>query len=120
MMTLKGILLSAALVLPLAAGAACRPTDMKIEDLKVQGSDPRYSLLNHVLGRMVNNCSEPIGAEVKIIYYGKGKELLKVQDVWPASVNNVDAHGDFPFDIVFEPIPGFERLEMRILRVQRW
>lgn len=122
-MTLKWVLLASALALPLLAAAGepspCKPSDMKIEQVKVRGAEPGYTL-QHVTGRMVNNCSKPIGAQVKIIYYGKGKEILKVQDVWPASVNNVEPRGDYPFDLVFEPIQGFEQLEIRVNRVEKW
>lgn len=121
-MALRGLLLVSALIVPglaLAQSTSCKPSDIKIDQVKIHGTTPSDGN-NHLIGRMVNNCAEPIGAQVKIIYYGKGKEILKVSDVWPASVNNIDAHSDYPFDMVFEPIPGFEHVEMRINRVQRW
>ena len=56
------ILLASALFLlaPMAAHAACAPTDFAVQDFKISASSGRLSLK----GQLVNNCAEPAAAQI--------------------------------------------------------
>lgn len=55
-----------------------------------------------------------------MVFYGKGGDLLKVMDKWPASMSNIEPHSSFPFEVMIDKVANFEKIEVRIIRVQTW
>jgi hypothetical protein len=111
----------AATVGSIAAGLAlaqspCKVSDIAIQKLKVR--DERS--ITYLVGKLVNNCASPTGVEVKAVFYGKDNEILKVRDMWPASINNIEARSDFPFEIMDDKVEGYSRVEMRVIAVRAW
>jgi hypothetical protein len=73
-----------------------------------------------ILGRINNNCTNPTGVQLKVVFYDKGGNLLKVQDMWPASVSNIEPHSSFPFEVTIEKVQNFAKAEAKVIRVSTW
>jgi len=61
----------------------------------------------YIAGRLINNCARPTGVQIKVTIYDKGGNILTVHDPWPASVNNIPARSDFPFEDMIQRVEGF-------------
>ena len=76
------ILLASALFLlaPMAAHAACSPTDFAVQDFKIAASGGRLSLK----GQLVNHCAEPAAAQIAIDAKDSSGKVLASKKGWPA------------------------------------
>jgi hypothetical protein len=106
-------------LLPIVALArpACQVSDIVVDRLNVVNEG---NLTTRILGRVSNNCAKPTGVQLKVVFYGKGRDLLKVVDMWPASVNNIPPHSNFPFDIPIERLSNIEKTEASVIQVKTW
>lgn len=121
---LIGILLSiftqvGSLLLPLNASAApaCHVRDIKIRQFKVVNDG---KLTTKLLGEIANNCNEPTGVQIKVVFYGKRDQLITVTDMWPASVNNIAPHSNYPFQVTIEKVEHYEKVEASVIGVTTW
>ena len=111
-----GTLLAAGL-LAIQDGAACDVSDISLDQLKARPAAGDYV---HIVGRIKNNCSTATGVQIKIILLDGEGNILKVDDLWPASVSNIPSHTDFPFDLTIESDSAFKRFEVRVMEVKTW
>ena len=81
------ILLASALFLlaPMAAHAACSPTDFAVQDFKIAASGGRLSLK----GQLVNHCAEPAAAQITIEAKDSSGNVLASNNGWPAGTANI-------------------------------
>lgn len=70
---------------------------------------------------ITNNCINSAGVEVKIIGYDKNNEIIKVRDIWPASINNIPP-GEYPISInqYLEFDKRIESISIEPIRVKIW
>jgi hypothetical protein len=73
-----------------------------------------------IIGSILNKCDSSVGVQIKVIFYDKARNILRVEDMWPASVNNIPAHSDYPFQIEVNHVENFDRVEVRVLAVNKW
>ena len=95
---------------------ACSTSDIKID--KVNGRVDGDWI--YVAGRLINNCDKPIGVQIKVTIYDKNGNILTVHDSWPASIKNIPAHTDFPFEDMIQRVRGFDKFEIRVIEVKNW
>lgn len=74
----------------------------------------------YVLGRLVNNCTEPTGVEIKVTVYDNAGGIVSVDDQWPASVSNIPSGGEFPFETMVRRAPGAAKVDVRVISVKQW
>jgi len=98
-----------------SVAAPCSVSDIKIDKLRDR-QDGEYI---YITGRLINNCSRAIGPEVKITLYDSEENILAVNDMWPASLNNVPANSEFPFQDV-ERVEGFDKVTAQVIGLRAW
>jgi hypothetical protein len=109
---LKLLLASAFLLaLPALAQAACTPSDIAVDKLNGR-VDGDYI---YITGRLVNNCASATGVQIKVTIYNKAGDILAANDSWPASINNIPARSDFPFQQGMDRRPGFAKFDVRVI-----
>jgi hypothetical protein len=93
---MKTLLASAVLLFaPLAAHAACAPTDFQIQDFKMGQSGSRLILK----GQLVNHCAEAAAAQVSIDAKDAGGKVLMNKKGWPAGTSNIAPGQSVDFDL---------------------
>jgi type II secretory pathway component PulM len=96
----------------------CQTSDIDIVDFRADTAGPG---MTRIVGRLVNNCAQATGAEIKIVIYDKDDNILRVEDMWPASINNIPAHADYPFEWLEEiEVSSSLRFSVRVIEVKRW
>lgn len=100
-----------------AGAQQCPLTDISIDSLAIA---PAGLISTRIRGRLTNACPLPTGPQIKFIFTGRNGELLRVEDMWPASVNNIAARSDYPFEFSIESIPGLIKVEARVIATRRW
>jgi ribosomal protein L40E len=101
--------------------AVSGPKDCRVSDIgldKITGRMEEYSI--KITGRLLNNCAMPTGVQLKVTIYDKGGAVLAVEDPWPASTNNIPAHTDFPFEVIFMKTKGLAKYDVRVIDVRSW
>ena len=110
------VLFITGLAVPPELLAACGPSDIAVDKLK--GHVKRNYI--YIVGRLRNNCSIETGVQIKVTIYNKAGDILAVDDSWPASVSNIPAKSDFPFQHMTERLAGFESFDVRIIETKTW
>jgi hypothetical protein len=101
-----------------AQGAQCALKDVRVTDLKA--SDFGQSA-TRVVGRLVNTCDAATAAEVRFVFRRADGTEVYAEEVFPAELNNIDAHGELVFEIRVSPrVTGFDRVEANVIRLKRW
>jgi len=95
----------------------CPISKISVEKFRVQDEG---QILTVIIGSIRNKCDIPVGVQLKVIFYDTMDNVLRVEDMWPASVNNIDAHSDYPFQVHLDRVRGFKRVEVRVLRAETW
>jgi hypothetical protein len=120
---MKTLLASALfLVVPLGAHAACSPTDFTIQDFKIRpvsgGFAPRISLS----GALVNNCTTPAAAQIKIIAKDADGNVLATKQGWPAGTSNISPGQSVSFDLgrLFRYQPSMQTFTASVGSVRAW
>lgn len=118
---MKTLLASAALLLaPLAAHAACAPTDFAIQDFKVgvPGGGTRMSMKGHV----VNNCTEAAAAQITIAAKDASGNVVQEKKGWPAGTANIAPGQSVDFDLgrLFRYQSSMATYTVSIASVRTW
>jgi hypothetical protein len=97
---MKTLLLSASLLfLPLAAHAACAPTDFAIKDFKPAVSSSGSATRLSLTGELVNNCAEPAAAQISIEVKDADGKVIQAKQGWPAGTTNIAPGTAAKFDL---------------------
>jgi hypothetical protein len=99
-----------------AQAADCRPSDIAIDKIKGR-VDGDYI---YITGRLVNNCATETGVQIKVTVFDKKGDILAVHDTWPASINNIPARSDFPFQDMMSRVQGFSSFDVRVIAAKEW
>lgn len=93
---MKTLLASALLLLaPMAANAACAPSDFVVQDFQVTAGSGRLSMK----GQLVNHCAEPAAAQITIDAKSAGGSVLQSKKGWPAGTANIAPGQSVTFDL---------------------
>jgi len=93
---MKTLLASAFLLLaPMAAHAACAPTDFAVEGFQVTAGSGRLSMK----GQLVNHCAEPAAAQISIEAKSAGGSVIQAKKGWPAGTANIAPGQSVTFDL---------------------
>jgi len=117
---MKAFAASAVLLLaPLAAHAACAPTDFAIQDFKpaaVVGS--RLSLR----GELVNHCAAASAAQIRIQIKDSAGNVLQSKQAWPAGTSNIAPGNSVNFDLgrMFRAQPDMSSFTASVVDVRTW
>ena len=96
---MKTLLLSASLLfLPLAAHAACAPTDFAIKDVKLAANGVGGTTRLVLSGELVNNCAEPAAAQINIDVKDASGKVIQSKQGWPAGTTNIAPGATARFD----------------------
>jgi hypothetical protein len=58
--------------------------------------------------------------QIKVTLYDKDGGILTVHDTWPASISNIPAKSDFPFEDMIRRQPGFKSFDVRVIATKTW
>jgi len=100
----------------LAQSGGCQPSDIGVDKLK--GRVERDYI--YIVGRLMNNCAQATGVQIKVTIYDKAGDILTVDDSWPASINNIPARSDFPFETMIRRVHGFAKYDVRVIATKTW
>lgn len=96
--------------------ASCTVSKIVVDKLKAQPKGYGYF---RITGRLTNNCDQATGVQIKVTVYDKAENILASPDLWPASVSNIPAHSEYPFECLQEA-PGFHRFTVSVISVRTW
>jgi len=121
---MKKTLIAAALFLmaPLAAHAACAPTDFAVQDFKMKlvgaGAAARLSLS----GQLVNHCAEPAAAQISIDAKDGSGKVIQSKKGWPAGTTNIGPGQSVSFDLgrLFRYESDMQDYTVSVSEVKTW
>jgi hypothetical protein len=94
----------------------CEPSDISVE---VHSTRVEYDYA-YVTGRIINNCSSPTGVQLKVTLLDEQGGVITSHDPWPASISNIPARSDFPFEDQLSVNRRPAQADVRVIRVRRW
>jgi hypothetical protein len=100
-----------------AASSVCPVSRISIVNFRAQDEG---TVTTSLIGSIVNKCDTPIGVQIKVIFYDETGGILRVEDMWPASIDNIPAHTDYPFQVRIGRVVGFKRVEVRVIETRTW
>lgn len=114
------ILLASALFLlaPMAAHAACAPTDFAVQDFKIAASGGHLSLK----GQLVNHCAEPAAAQITIMAKNASGTVVASKKGWPAGTANIAPGQSVDFDLgrLFRYSSDMQSFTAGVVNVRTW
>jgi hypothetical protein len=99
-----------------AAQAECGTSDFTFLELRAQPAGYGFT---RITGRISNNCAEAKGAQIKITTYNRAGAILSDEDIWPASIHNIPANSEFPFEWL-DTKAVFAKFTVTIISVKSW
>jgi len=120
---MKTLLLSAVLMIsPLAAQAACAPTDFVIKEFKTSFTGAGSSAKLTLSGELVNNCAEASAAEIRIEAKNDSGEVVQSKQGWPAGTTNIAPGGTAKFDLgrQFRLQANITNYAVNVIAVRAW
>jgi hypothetical protein len=97
--------------------APCALDDVRVTELKATNFGQSAT---RVVGRLVNGCNVATGAEVRLVFRRADGAQVYAEEVWPASISDVNAREEFPFEITVQRVPAFDRIEATVIRLKSW
>ena len=105
----------------LSAPATQEADGCSISSIAVDGTNGRNEkYATYVTGTIKNNCSSLTGVQIKFTVRDAAGGVLTSRDLWPASVSNIPAQGQFPFEVQLDKLEGAHTFETQILQVRDW
>ena len=95
----------------------CPTSKIQLEKFRVENEG---TLTTSAYGVLVNTCEVPAGVQLKIVFTDATGKILRVEDPWPASISNIPSKSDFPFQMRFPRVEGFDKVDVRITRTKTW
>ena len=94
----------------------CGTSDFTFHDLRAQPAGYGFT---RITGRISNNCAEAKGAQIQIVTYNRAGDILSDDDIWPASINNIPANSEFPFEWLHTKV-AFAKFTVTIISIKSW
>jgi len=71
-------------------------------------------------GELVSNCDDAVGAQIQVVFRDKAGQVVKAEDLWPASTKNIAAHDSYPFTLTFHVGTEAATMSMGVIELRRW
>lgn len=115
-------LLASLLLLPLAAQAACAPTDFVIKDFKTSINGAGVTARLMLSGELVNNCTDPSAAQIRIDAKDGSGKVIQSKEGWPAGTANIAPGSTAKFDLGrrFRYQPDMAAYTVSVVAVRAW
>lgn len=113
---MRGLLLAIA-ALASSGAHACTPSDFSVRGVNFSSTGVRGTL--YMRGIITNNCNSPAGVQHKVAFYDKAGNLIFTKDSWFASIKNIPAHGDWPFQTIID-IDKFDKYTIQAIDARTW
>lgn len=120
---MKPLLVSALLlVAPLGAHAACSPTDFSVRDFKTEVTGSTVSRHVALSGELVNSCSAPAAAQLKVVAKDANGNVVASKSAWPAGTSNISPGKSVSFDLgrLIQYNPEMQSFAISIVSVRAW
>jgi hypothetical protein len=120
---MKFLLASALLLLsPLAAHAACAPTDFAITEFKPQVPASGSTMRLRLAGELANHCASASAAQIRIEAKDASGKVLASKEGWPAGTSNIAPGETAKFDLgrLFRYQSDMETYTDSIVNVRTW
>ncbi|MCW8807674.1 MAG: hypothetical protein OQK79_06120 [Rhodanobacter sp.] len=123
-LAMKRTLFASALCLlaPIAAHAACAPTDFAIKDFQVNVSAGGIRTKMIMKGELVNHCAEAAAAQIEISAKDGSGNVVATKKAWPAGTTNIGPGQSISFDLGrrFRYQPEMQTYAAGIVSVRSW
>ena len=96
--------------------AGCKTSDIVVDKLRSDSSTKGYI---KITGRLTSNCADDIGVQIKITTYSKADDIISSRDIWPASIKNIPAKSEWPFEWIDASAP-VSRFTVNVIDVKAW
>jgi len=120
---MKTLIISAVLLFaPLAAQAACAPTDFAIKDFRPAVNNTGTSTRMSLRGELVNNCAAASAAQIRIDIKDDAGSVIQSKQAWPAGTSNIAPGSAVNFDLgrLFRYQSGMSSYTVSVVDVRTW
>ena len=120
---MKTLLASALLLLsPLAAHAACAPTDFAVTEFTPTVSSTGTTTHLRLNGALVNHCATASAAQIRIEAKDAQGNVIQSKQGWPAGTANIAPGATAKFDLgrLFRYQPSMDSYTVSIVDVRAW
>lgn len=117
---MKALALAAALLFaPLAAHAACAPTDFAVKDFKPAAAAGGRMALP---GDVVNNCTAASAPQIRVDIKNDSGKVIASKEAWPAGTSNIDPGKSVHFDLgrLIRAQPDMSSYTVSVVSVRTW
>jgi len=119
---MKSLLAALFLFAPVAASAACAPTDFTIQNFTVSVSSGGIRPRMDMKGELVNHCAEAAAAELQIQAKDASGSALQTKKGWPAGTTNIPPGQSVKFDLgrLFHYQSTMQTYAVGVVSVRSW
>ena len=119
---MKSLLTALFLFAPIAASAACAPTDFTIQNFTVTVSNGGMRPRMNMKGELVNHCAEAAAAELQIQARDGSGSPLETKKGWPAGTTNIAPGQSVTFDLgrLFHYQSDMRTYAVGVISVRSW
>jgi hypothetical protein len=100
------------------AATACTPADFTMSKISFSRPRPGAEIMQ-IRGVIHNGCGQAAAVQYKLAFYDKAGDLMHVEDQWLASITNIPANSDWPFETTIS-VPGFSTYTVTPIDVRAW
>lgn len=93
------LMIASLLFLPMAAQAACAPTDFVIKEFKTAVSGSASTARLSLSGELLNNCNDASAAQIRIDAKNSEGKVIQSKEGWPAGTTNIAPGASAKFDL---------------------
>jgi hypothetical protein len=105
-----------AMLFAVGAHAACAVTDIEIKEWS-WGSDAGWF---SVFGELVNNCAEPVGAQLQVTFRDAAGRVVNIDESWAAGTRNIPPRGVYAFRTASRAYATAKNVSIRVVNVRQW
>lgn len=107
---------------PLAAHAACAPTDFAVQDFKMKVVGSGMGAHLSLTGQLVNHCPQAAAAQISIDAKDGSGKVLQSKKGWPAGTTNIGPGQSVDFDLgrLFRFDPDMQSYTVGVADVRTW
>ena len=119
---MKTLLSALILLAPIAAHAACAPTDFAVTNFQVSASNEGLRRQMIMKGELVNHCAAPAAAQIQIEAKDASGNVLQTKKGWPAGTTNIAPGQSASFNLgrMFHYQSDMQTYAVTVISVRSW
>ncbi len=119
---MKTLLSALILLAPIAAHAACSPTDFVVTNFQVSASTEGLRRQMIMKGDLVNHCTDPAAAQIQIDAKDANGNVLQTRKGWPAGTTNIAPGQSAAFNLgrMFHYQSDMQTYAVTVVSVRSW